>query len=187
MKQLKTALPGVFLFEPECHGDARGHFMEVYNERTMRALGLTTRFVQDNESYTAQRGSLRGIHYQRAPHAQAKLVRVTRGAVLDLAIDLRKGSPTYLHWILEELSSENRRMLFLPRGFGHGFLTLSDGVVFSYKVDDFYAPECDRSLRWNDPALRIAWGAVREDLLSSKDAHAPLLRESDAPFIYGEV
>ena len=126
MKRIDTMLPGVCIVEPMVHGDQRGYFMETYNRQAFADIGITAEFVQDNQSYTASRGVLRGIHFQNAPMAQAKLVRVTRGAVLDVTVDLRKGSPTYRQWVGVELSEENKRMLFIPRGFGHGFVTLTD-------------------------------------------------------------
>ena len=130
MKRIDTKLPGVYIIEPVVHGDHRGYFMETYSTRAFAEIGITNEFVQDNQSFTAQQGTLRGIHFQNSPMAQAKLVRVTRGAVLDVAVDLRQGSPTYKQWVGVELSAENKRMLFIPRGFGHGFVTLTDDVEF---------------------------------------------------------
>jgi dTDP-4-dehydrorhamnose 3,5-epimerase len=143
--------------------------------------------VQDNQSYSAQKGILRGIHFQNAPYAQAKLVRVTRGAVMDVAVDLRRGSPTYKHWVAVELSAENKRMQLIPRGFGHGFRTLTDDVEFCYKVDNLYSRECDRGIRFDDPSIGVNWGEVKEELLSQKDMTAPLLDDSDCNFVYGEI
>ena len=143
-------------------------------------------FVQDNESFTARKGTLRGIHFQNDPCAQAKLVRVTRGAVMDVAVDLRKGSPTYRLWVAVELSEQNKRMLFIPRGFGHGFRTLTDDVVFTYKVDNLYSRESDRGIRYDDPEIGVQWGPVNDELLSPKDVAAPLLRDSDCSFVYLE-
>ena len=142
--------------------------------------------MQDNQSFSAQKGTLRAIHFQNAPMAQAKLVRVTKGAVLDVAVDLRKGSPTYRQWVGAELSAENKRMLYVPRGFGHGFLTLTNDVEFLYKVDNPYSRECDRGIRFHDPAIGVRWG-VEAPVLSQKDAAAPLLEDSDCNFIYGEI
>ena len=186
MKRIDTALPGVCIVEPQVFGDARGYFMETYNKAAFAAIGIDADFVQDNQSYSAAKGILRGIHFQNAPHAQAKLVRVTRGAVMDVAVDLRKGSPTYRQWVAVELSAENKRMLFIPRGFGHGFKTLTDDVEFCYKVDNLYNKECDRGIRFNDPAIGVDWGDVVEGLLSAKDTTAPLLADSDCNFVYGE-
>ena len=186
MKKIETALPGVFILEPVVHGDHRGYFMETYSQNTFEALGINNVFVQDNQSFSAQKGTLRGIHFQNDPMAQAKLVRVNRGAVLDVAVDLRKGSPTYKQWVTVELSAENKRMFFIPRGFGHGFVTLTDDVEFVYKVDNLYSKECDRGIRYNDPAIGVDWGDV-EPILSQKDTTSPLLADSDCNFIYEEV
>ena len=187
MRRIDTALPGVCIVEPQAYGDHRGYFMETYSTRAFEQIGITAVFVQDNQSFTAQKGTLRGIHFQNAPMAQAKLVRVTRGAVMDVAVDLRRGSPTYRQWVAVELSAGNKRMLYLPRGFGHGFKTLTDDVEFCYKVDNLYSKEHDRGIRFDDPSIGVAWGEVTEDLLSAKDLHAPLLEESDCNFIYGQI
>lgn len=183
MRKLETKLPGVLLLEPRVFGDHRGYFMETYSQRTFRELGIPCDFVQDNQSFTAQKGTLRGIHFQQQPMAQGKLVRVTRGAALDLAVDLRRGSPTYLRWVLEELSADNKRMLYIPRGFGHGFVTLTGEVEFVYKVDQFYDPACDRSIRFDDPDIAVDWG-VAQPILSEKDRTAPRLKDSDCNFTY---
>lgn len=187
MKRIDTALPGVCIVEPQAYGDHRGYFMETYSTRAFEQIGITAVFVQDNQSFTAQKGTLRGIHFQNAPMAQAKLVRVTRGAVMDVAVDLRRGSPTYRQWAAVELSAGNKRMLYLPRGFGHGFKTLTDDVEFCYKVDNLYSKEHDRGIRFDDPSIGVAWGEVTQDLLSAKDLHAPLLEESDCNFMYGQI
>ena len=186
MKRIDTALPGVCIIEPDVHGDARGYFMETYSTRNFAAIGIDTVFVQDNQSFSSQKGILRGIHFQNNPMAQAKLVRVTKGAVLDVAVDLRKGSPTYKQWVAVELSAENKRMLFISRGFGHGFRTLTDDVEFCYKVDNLYSKECDRGIRYNDPAIGVDWGEVNESLLSAKDTTSPLLADSDCNFVFEE-
>lgn len=183
MEKIATALPGVFILEPKVFGDHRGYFMETYSTRVFAELGIDNVFVQDNQSFTARKGTLRGIHFQNAPMAQAKLVRVTRGAVLDVAVDLRKGSPTYRQWVGVELSAENKRMLFIPRGFGHGFVTLTEDVEFCYKVDNLYSKECDRGIRFNDPAIGVEWG-VEAPVLSEKDSASPLLTDSDCNFVY---
>ncbi len=188
MKRIETSIPGVCLIEPQVFGDHRGWFMETYSSKAFADMGITAVFVQDNQSFSAQKGTLRGIHFQNAPMAQAKLVRVTRGAVKDIAVDLRKGSPTYLQWVAVELSAENKRMFFIPRGFGHGFVTLTDDVEFCYKVDNLYSREHDRGIRYNDPAIGVDWGSVLEGLepvLSAKDTSSPLLAESDCNFIFG--
>lgn len=183
MKFLKTTLPGVLLIEPDCFGDHRGWFMESWSQEKYAALDFCP--VQDNESFTARRGTLRGIHFQQEPMAQAKLVRVVRGAVRDVAVDLRRGSPTYLQWVAVELSGENKRQLYLPRGFGHGFVTLTDDVDFCYKVDRPYHRPSDRSIRFDDPAIGVDWGTA-EPILSEKDRSAPLLAGSDCNFVYGK-
>ena len=187
MNLIKTKLEGVVIIEPQVFGDQRGYFMETWSTRNFEQLGLHYDFVQDNQSFSAQKGILRGIHFQNAPMAQAKLVRVTRGAVLDVAVDLRKGSPTYRQWVAVELSADNKRMLMIPRGFGHGFKTLTDNVEFVYKVDNLYSKECDRGIRFNDPAIGVDWGDVKEELLSQKDTTSPLLADSDCNFVYGEI
>ena len=187
MKKTETKLPGVYIIEPQVFGDHRGYFMETWSTRNFEELGLDIHFVQDNQSFTAQKGILRGIHFQNAPMAQTKLVRVIRGAVIDIAVDLRKGSPTYKQWVSVDLSAENKKMLLIPRGFGHGFKTLSDDVEFVYKCDNLYSKECDRGIRYNDPAIGVDWGQVEDKLLSQKDMTAPLLEESDCNFIYGEI
>ena len=186
MKSINTSLPGVCIVEPVVHGDHRGYFMETYSTKAFADIGIDAQFVQDNQSFTAQKGTLRGLHFQNAPMAQAKLVRVTRGAVLDVAVDLRKGSPTYRQWVGVELSAENKRMLYIPRGFGHGFVTLTDDVEFCYKVDNLYSRECDRGVRFDDPAIGVNWG-VKDPILSQKDTASPLLEASDCNFVYGEI
>jgi dTDP-4-dehydrorhamnose 3,5-epimerase len=184
---LETALSGVLILEPQVFGDARGWFTESWSEESMRDAGRHYRFMQDNHSYSAQNHTLRGIHFQKGEHAQAKLLRCSRGAVLDVAVDLRAGSPTYRRWISAELSADNKRQLLIPRGFGHAFLTLTDDVEFLYKADNPYRAEADRSIRWNDPAIGVDWGVpfgAGEPILSAKDAAAPLLADSDADFVY---
>ena len=184
MKKIETKLPGVYIIEPDVRGDARGYFMEVWSTRNFEDLGLRYDFVQDNQSFSAKKGVLRGLHFQNEPMSQAKLVRVTRGAVMDVAVDLRKGSPTYRQWTAVELSEENKRMLMIPRGFGHGFKTLTDNVEFCYKVDNLYSKELDRGIRFDDPTIAVDWGEVDEELLSAKDVNAPLLDDSDCNFEY---
>ena len=183
MRKVETAHPEVFLLEPAVFGDARGWFMETFSSRVMEQLGLPTQFVQDNHSYSAVKGTLRGLHYQENPMAQAKLVRVLRGAVLDVAVDIRQGSPHYLKWVSAVLSAENKQMLFVPRGFAHGFLTLTEDVEFAYKVDNFYSREHDRSIRFDDPDIGVDWG-IENPELSEKDQNAPLLKYAGNPFIY---
>ena len=187
MNKIETSLPGVYIIEPRVFGDQRVYFMETWSTRNFEEMVLHYDFVQDNQSYSSQKGILRGIHFQNAPYAQAKLVRVTRGAVLDVAVDLRRGSPTYKQWVAVELSAENKRMVMIPRGFGHGFKTLTEDVEFCYKVDNLYSKECDRGICFDDPEIGVDWGEVTRELLSEKDTHSPLLRDSDCNFVYGEV
>ena len=187
MRKIETSLPGVYIIEPRVFEDQRGYFMETWSTRNFEELGLAYCFVQDNQSFSTRKGILRGIHFQNAPMAQAKLVRVIRGAVLDVAVDLRKGSPTYRQWVSVELSAENKRMLLIPRGFGHGLKTLTDDVEFCYKVDNLYSRECDRGIRYDDPSIGVQWGEVAAELLSQKDTTSPLLDDSDCNFIYGEI
>ncbi len=187
MTRTETPLKGLYVLEPKLFGDHRGYFMETYSQRTFEALGISTTVVQDNQSFSAHRGTLRGLHFQLAPMAQAKLVRVTKGAVLDVAVDLRKGSPTYKQWFAVELSATNKKMLYIPRGFAHGFKTLTDDVEFCYKVDNLYSKEHDRGIRFDDPTIGVDWGEVIPEHLSQKDLTAPCLAESDCNFIYGNV
>lgn len=184
MEKISTLLDGVLLIAPTIHGDSRGYFMETYSKNEMQEMGILSDFVQDNQSYTKNKGTLRGIHFQNAPMAQAKLIRVTHGAVLDVAVDLRKGSPTYLQWAAVEINADNKHMLYIPRGYGHGFLTLTDDVEFCYKVDNPYSKKHDRSIHFDDPAIGIAWN-MNSFILSQKDQTAPLLEDSDCNFVYG--
>ena len=184
MKVIETKLPGVRILEPQVFGDARGWFMESWSQKKMEDAGIHVDFVQDNHSFSAERGTLRGLHYQRNPMAQAKLLRVSRGAVFDVAVDIRRGSPTYAQWIGIELSAENYRQLFIPRGFAHGFITLTDNVEVQYKADNLYAPDCDGNIRWDDPAIGVAW-PFTPVVLSEKDAIAPSLAErTELNFVY---
>ena len=176
MNVIETALEGVRILEPQVFGDARGWFMESWSKKKMEDAGITVDFVQDNHSFSAQKGTLRGLHYQLNPMAQAKLLRVSRGAIFDVAVDIRRGSPTYAKWVGVELSAENARQLFIPRGFAHGFITLTDDVEVQYKADNFYAPTCDGNIRWDDPEIGVAW-PLAPVVLSEKDAKAPLLSE----------
>ncbi len=183
MKVIETEIPGVLVIEPDVFGDHRGWFCETWNRQKLHDAGIDADFVQDNQSYTKAKGTLRGLHFQQNPMSQAKLVRVVRGAVLDVAVDLRKGSPTYLKHVGVELSAENKRQFFIPKGFAHGFLTLTDDVEFVYKVDAPYAPDCDRSVRFDDPEIGVDW-PCEEPILSDKDKKAPLLRDSDCNFVF---
>lgn len=186
MKKIETKLSGVYIIEPQVFGDHRGYFMETWSTKNFEDIGLKYNFVQDNQSFTAQKGTLRGLHFQNDPMSQAKLVRVTKGTVLDVAVDLRKGSPTYKQWVAVELSAENKRMLMIPRGFGHGFKTLTNNVEFCYKVDNLYSKEHDRGIRFDDPTINVDWGEVVEELLSAKDTGAPLLDDSDCNFTFNK-
>lgn len=172
MKITKTKLEGVVIIEPDVFGDSRGFFMESWNKKKMAEAGLNYDFVQDNHSKSTVKGTLRGIHFQKGDKAQAKLVRCVKGAVLDVAVDLRKNSPTFKQWVIVELSEENKKQLLIPRGFGHGFLTLTDNVEFLYKADNYYAPEADAGIRWNDPEIAIEWG-IKNPILSEKDRRNP--------------
>ncbi len=188
MKLVATSLPGVLIVEPTAFGDERGWFMETFNEprwlAALAALGLPAprRFVQDNHS-CSQAGVLRGLHYQMPPHAQGKLVRVVQGAAFDVAVDIRAGSPNFGQWFGAELSAENRRQMWVPEGFAHGFLALQDNTHFLYKTTDVYARDCERAIRWDDPAIGIRWPLVAgvPPLVAPKDATAPLLHGADLP------
>jgi len=186
MRILETSLPGVLIIEPKVFGDNRGWFMESWSWIKMQDEGLDYHFVQDNHSYSSEKGVLRGIHFQKGQAAQAKLVRCTRGAVLDVAVDLRKGSPTYKKWVAVELSAENKKQLLVPRGFGHGFITLTDDVEFLYKTDNPYNATADRGIRYNDPEIAVDWG-VANPIMNDKDANAPLLKDSDCDFTWEET
>jgi dTDP-4-dehydrorhamnose 3,5-epimerase len=189
MKLLPTPLPGVVIAEPAVFGDDRGWFYESHNQArfdsALAALGLPAPrpFVQDNHS-CSQAGVLRGLHYQLPPHAQGKLVRVVRGRAFDVAVDIRAGSPTFGQWVGMELSAANRRQMWIPEGFAHGFMALEDDTHFLYKTTDVYAKDCERGIRWDDPALDIAWPlpqGLQQPLLAPKDATAPLLAQADLP------
>lgn len=185
MKIIDTEIKEVKIVEPEVFGDNRGWFYESYSYEKLEKCGIDTKFVQDNRSYSALKGTLRGLHFQKAPYAQTKLIGCTRGEILDVAVDIRKGSPTYLKWVSAVLSADNKRMLYIPKGFAHGFLTLTDDVEVFYKVDEYYNKESDRSIRFDDQQIAVAWNK-EEPILSAKDINAPLLSESDANFEYGE-
>ena len=176
MKITPTDIADVLVFEPKVFGDERGFFMESFNQKAFdAAVGQPVRFVQDNHSRSAK-GVLRGLHFQLPPHAQGKLVRVTQGSVFDVAVDIRKDSPTFGRWVGVELSGENHRQMWVPAGLAHGFLVTSDSADFLYKTTDYYAPQAERSLRWDDPELAIAWPDTgMPPVLSGKDAAAPNL------------
>ncbi len=177
----KTDVEGVFEIEPQIFGDNRGWFYESYSKEKFEKLGITAEFIQDNRSFSAQKGTLRGLHCQTNPKAQAKLITCLKGAILDVAVDIRKGSPTYMKWIAVELTEENKKMLFIPKGCLHGFVTLTDNVEVTYKVDEVYSPENDRSVRFDDPVFGVEWGCEKP-VLSEKDKNAPLYCNSDVDF-----
>ena len=177
MNIIQTGIEGLVVLEPKVFGDSRGYFFEVFNEREFAEKVGPVHFVQDNES-KSRYGVLRGLHFQKGEHAQAKLVRVVNGAVWDVAVDLRPGSPTYGKWHGEMLTGENHLMMFIPRGFAHGFSVLSEEVVFQYKCDNFYAPSAEGAIAWNDPTLAVDWRLPEKDIiLSEKDKHHPFLYE----------
>ena len=177
----KTNIEGVFEIEPKVFGDSRGWFCETYSKKLFEENGINADFVQDNRSFSAKKGTLRGLHCQTDPKSQAKLVSCIKGEILDVAVDIRKGSPTYMKWVAVKLSQENKKMLFIPKGCLHGFVTLTDDVEISYKVDDFYSPENDRSICWCDSEIGVDWG-IAEPVLSDKDKNAPPLKDSDVSF-----
>lgn len=183
MNIIRTDVDGVLIVEPKVFGDSRGYFMEVFSERDFRAAaGLDVHFVQDNESRSS-RGVLRGLHFQKAPYSQSKLVRVVSGRVQDVAVDLRAGSPTFGKYVSVVLSGENKLMFYIPQGFAHGFLTLEDNTVFQYKCGAFYEPSSEGSVRWDDPDIGVEWMHTEGDLLlSDKDRKAPLLSEQPYRF-----
>ena len=181
MNIIKTEVDGVVIIEPRVFGDARGYFFESYNARDFAAVSDVT-FVQDNESRSCY-GVVRGLHFQKPPYAQAKLVRVVEGRVLDVAVDIRKGSPTYGRHVAAELSADNHRQFFIPQGFAHGFAVLSETAIFQYKCDNLYHPEAEGAIAWDDPTLAIDWQVPTDNvLLSDKDRHHPLFKDFITPF-----
>jgi dTDP-4-dehydrorhamnose 3,5-epimerase len=183
MKKIETKLPGAYLLEANVFGDHRGFFMESYNKKVFEQIGIDIEFIQDNHSLSQPPGTLRGMHYQLEPRAQTKLVRVTRGAIYDVIVDIRKGSPTYGSWQGFILTSENKRQLLVPKGFAHGFCTLAENTEVQYKVDELYSPDHDRGIAWNDPALAIDWPTFAP-VLSGKDETQPKLAEADNNFVW---
>ena len=183
MNVINTEIEGVKIIEPRIFGDARGYFFESFNARDFaEQTGIEVQFVQDNES-KSRYGVVRGLHFQKPPFAQAKLVRVVSGTVLDVAVDIRKGSPTYGRHVAVELSGENHRQFFIPKGMAHGFAVLSDEAVFQYKCDEYYHPEAEGAIAWDDPTLAIDWRLPKDKvLLSEKDSHHPLFNELTTPF-----
>ena len=182
MNIIQTEIPGLVIIEPRIFGDSRGYFFESFSEKNFKEQVADVDFVQDNESKSCY-GVVRGLHFQKPPHAQAKLVRVVKGRVLDVAVDLRKGSPTYGKHVAVELTEENHRQFFIPRGFAHGFAVLSEEAVFQYKCDNYYAPQSEGAVAWDDPDLAIDWGVPAESvILSEKDSRHPALKDLDSPF-----
>ena len=186
MNFIRTNIPDVIIIEPTVHGDHRGYFVETFRADKLETfLGYKLNFGQDNESKSSK-GVLRGLHYQLAPHAQTKLVRVISGRVLDVAVDIRRNSPTFGQHVAVELTADNKRQMLVPRGFAHGFVVLEDDTIFAYKVDNYYSPECDRGIAFNDPALNIDWMLKTEELrLSAKDTTQPKLNETNDLFEFG--
>lgn len=176
------ALPELIELTPRRFADERGFFSEVWNEARFAAAGVTARFVQDNVSLSVTAGVLRGLHFQAAPHAQAKLVRVSRGAIFDVGVDIRRSSPTFGRWAAVVLSADRWNQLYIPEGFAHGFVTLEDNCEVSYKASALYSPQHDRAIRWNDPDIGIAWPPSAKPILSAKDADAPLLADIETGF-----
>ncbi|MBO2944777.1 dTDP-4-dehydrorhamnose 3,5-epimerase [Paenibacillus sp. F411] len=181
MKVNSLGLNGVLLLEPKIHGDNRGFFMESYNESLFHKHGITHHFIQDNHSLSAEPGVLRGLHYQLEPKAQTKLIRVLTGAIYDVVVDIRKSSPTFGQWVGVTLSEANKRQLLVPKGFAHGFCTIVPNTQVLYKVDEYYSPEHDRGIIWNDPALGIDW-PTSQPILSEKDQKHPLLKDAEMNF-----
>lgn len=183
MEFIRTAIEDVILIKPKVFGDERGFFLESYKKSLFVVNGIDVEFIQDNHSKSSK-GVLRGLHYQLDPKAQGKLVRCVTGSVFDVAVDIRHGSPTFGKWVGFELSAENKQMLWIPAGFAHGFVTLEDGTEFLYKTTGEYAPECDRGIKYDDPAIGINWPQIGELLLSDKDKKQPLLKDADINFVY---
>ena len=186
MELVKTALDGVYIVQPKVYGDNRGWFMETYSEKVFADAGIDVKFVQDNHSYSAQKGVLRGLHFQLAPMSQSKLLRALRGTLMDVVVDIRKGSPTYKQWIAVELSAANKKEIFMPRGMAHGFITLTDNVEVHYKVDNLYAPNLESGIIYNDPDINVDWGTDKV-ILSAKDKILPAFKDCIADFKYGEI
>ncbi|MBD3665144.1 dTDP-4-dehydrorhamnose 3,5-epimerase [Sulfitobacter aestuariivivens] len=184
MRVTQTDLPGVLLLEPARFGDDRGFFSESWNRKTLAEHGIELDFVQDNHSMSAAVGTVRGLHFQSPPHAQDKLVRCGQGALFDVAVDIRKGSPTFGKWVGYELTAQNGLQLLIPAGFLHGFATRAPNTEIIYKCTDYYAPDCDGAVRFDDPDLDINWGLSGDAILSDKDSKAPLMADFDSPFIF---
>ena len=181
MKIIELELEGVKILEPKYFEDDRGYYTESYSSRTLREYGIDTVFVQDNHLMSLKKGTIRGIHFQNYPKAQSKLLRCTKGSILDIVVDLRKSSPTYKNWISVILSEKNRKQIFIPKGYGHACISLEDNTQVQYKVDELYYPEYDRAIAWNDPELNIDW-TIDNVILSKKDREATFLKDSDVNF-----
>jgi dTDP-4-dehydrorhamnose 3,5-epimerase len=183
-----TTLSGVLVLKPRRHVDMRGYFVETYNEQLFRQTGIVTGFVQDNQSFSISKGTIRGLHFQLPPAAQAKLIGVLRGSIIDVAVDLRLESPTYGQWAVERLSAEGGEEIFIPRGFAHGFCTLEPNTEVAYKVDSYFAPEFDSGIIWNDPSLNIPWPvSANEAILSEKDRKLGTFKDFASPFQCGST
>lgn len=180
-----TKLNGVIVIEPNVHGDHRGWFMESYNLEVLKKRNINLNFIQDNQSFSSEKGTIRGLHYQLNPKAQTKLVRCTKGAIFDVVVDIRQGSITYGQWYGIELSEKNKKQILVPKGFAHGFMTITEDAEVQYKVDELYSPENDRGIIWNDPDINIDWPINIEPILSKKDQSAPLLKNADINFLVG--
>ena len=176
----------LILIKPTRHKDERGFFSETYSRRRYKEVGIDVDFVQDNHSFSREAGTLRGLHFQAPPNAQGKLVRCSKGAIFDVAVDIRKGSPRYGDWAGYELTEGNAHQLYVPIGFAHGFVTLHPGSEIMYKCTDYYAPQTEGSIRWNDPDISINWPLAEKLILNKRDAVAPLLKDFETPFIFGE-
>jgi dTDP-4-dehydrorhamnose 3,5-epimerase len=187
MRITKTILEGVIIIEPTVFSDNRGWFMESYNSQKHLQYGLDFKFIQDNHSYSAKKGTLRGLHFQLNPKAQTKLIRCTKGSIYDVVVDIRKNSPTFKKWIGIEINADNKKQVLVPKGFAHGFLTLSDDTEVQYKVDEIYWPALERSIIWNDPSINIDWPIDSKPILSEKDNTAPLFKEVENNFFFGEA
>ena len=176
----------LILIEPTRHKDERGFFAETYSQRLFKKLGIDVEFIQDNHSFSWLTGTLRGLHFQKPPYAQGKLVRCGNGTIFDVAVDIRKGSPTFGKWTGYELSAENGHQLYVPVGFAHGFLTLEPGSEIVYKCTNYYAPQAEGSIRWDDPTVGIKWPLLEKPIINPRDAIAPLLKDFETPFRFGE-
>ncbi|QKG80195.1 dTDP-4-dehydrorhamnose 3,5-epimerase [Tenuifilum thalassicum] len=181
----ETKIPEIKIIKPKVFTDNRGYFFESYNQKTFHALGIENNFIQDNESFS-KKGVIRGLHYQLSPYAQSKLVRVVKGKIFDVAVDIRKNSPTFGQWVGVELSDENKHQLLIPKGFAHGFVTLSEYAIVNYKCDELYNPEADRGIRFNDPQIGIDWLiGLDEAIVSAKDNVHPYLKDAEINFDFG--